>query len=157
MLVSPLPPSFLDIYSPSTSSRGYNVLCMVISFIVLWFICLRFSLAHFTKGPEYQTRVTAQVFIPLIRFLLASFSFLVFLRYSFSIFSFISTCLMVSASKMPKYLYVSFYLGVLILSWFGNSIPSVRCRLPLFIISMAQFLNVKFHSYVLSEYSNCKY
>ena len=107
MLASPLPPSFLETYSLSTSSLGYNALCMVISFLVLWSICLSSCLVHLRKGPEYLTRGTAQVFIPLMRFLLESFvssSFLVLLRYSFRIMSFIFTCLMVSGSKIPKYL-----------------------------------------------------
>ena len=43
---------------------------------------------------------------------------------------------MVSTFKMPKYLLV--FPSVLILSWFGGSIPSVRCPLPLFISSIAQ-------------------
>ena len=82
MLASPLPPSFLGTYSLSTSSLGCNALCMVISFLVLWFICLSSSLVHLRKGPENLTRGTAQVFIPSIRFLLESFvssSFLVLL------------------------------------------------------------------------------
>ena len=86
MLASPLPPSFRDTYSPSTSSLGCNALCMVISFLVLWSICLSSSLFHLRNCPEYLMRSTAQVFIPLIRFLLLSFvliSFLVLLRYSF--------------------------------------------------------------------------
>ena len=106
ILASPLPPSFLGTYSLSTSSLGCNALCIVISFLVLWSICLSSSLVHLRKGPEYLMRGTTQVFIPLIRFLLESFvssSFLVLLRYSFWILSFISTCLMVSASKIPKY------------------------------------------------------
>ena len=89
MLASPLPPSFLDTYSLSMSSLGCNVLCMVISFLVPWSIYLSSSHVHFKKGPEYLARETAQVFIPLIRFLLHSFvssSFLVLLRYSFLIF-----------------------------------------------------------------------
>ena len=99
-------PSFLDTYSLSTSSLGCYALCMVISFLVLRSICL-FSLVLIKKGPEYLTSGTAQVFILLIRFLLDSFvssSFLVLLRNSFWIFPFISTCLMVSTSKMPNYL-----------------------------------------------------
>ena len=94
-------------YSLWTSSLGCYAFCMIISFLVLWSICLCSSLVHFKKSPEYLTRGTAQVFIPLIRFLLDSFvssSLLVLLRNSFLIFSFISTCLMVSASKIPKYL-----------------------------------------------------
>ena len=124
MLVSHLPPSLLDTYSLSTPSLWCNVLWIVISFLVLWSICISSSLVHFTKGPEYLTRGTVQVFIPLIRFLLDSFvssGILVLLSYSFLILSFISTCLMVSASKIPKYLYVSFSPSVLILSWFGSS------------------------------------
>ena len=49
------------------------------------------SLCHFKNGPEYLTRDTAQVFIPLIRFLQHSFvlsSFLILLRYSFLFFFF---------------------------------------------------------------------
>ena len=90
MLVSPLPPSFLGTYSLSTYSLGCNALCMVISFRVLWSICLSSLQVHFKDDPEYLTRETAQVFIPLIRFLLYSFissSFLVLLKYSFFIFS----------------------------------------------------------------------
>ena len=40
---------------------------------------------------------------------------------------------------MPNYLYVSFFLSVLTLSWFGSSVISVRFRLPLFLSSMAHF------------------
>ena len=86
MLAIPLPPSFLGTYSLSTSSLVCNALCLVISFLVLWSIYLSSSLIHLRKGPEYLKRGTAQVFIPLIRFLLESFvssSFLVLLRYSF--------------------------------------------------------------------------
>ena len=132
MLGSPLPLSFLHTYSLSTSSLVCKALCIVISFLVLWSISLSFSLVHLIKGPEYLTRDTAQIFISLIKFWLLSFvssSFLVLRRYSILIFSFISTCLMVSASKMPKYL---------IIFWFGSYIHSVTCCLPLFITSIAQ-------------------
>ena len=94
MLVSLLPPSFLDTYSLSTSSLECKALCIVISFLVLWFICLSSSVVYFKNGPEYRTRGTAQVFISFIKFLLyslASSGFLVLLRYAFSTFSFIST------------------------------------------------------------------
>ena len=86
MLASPLSPSFLGTNSRSTSSLGCNALCMVISFLVLWSICQSSSVVHLRKGPEYLTRSTAQVFIPLIRFLLLSFvssSFLVLLNFVF--------------------------------------------------------------------------
>ena len=69
-----------------------------------------------------------------------SSNFLLLQRFSFSIFSLISTCLMVTASNIPKYLLVSFSPSVLMTTWFSSSTPSVRwCRLPLFITSMAHF------------------
>ena len=51
-----------------------GVWCMVISLFVFWFICLSSSLVHFKNGPSYLTRRAAQIFIPLIRFLLYRFS-----------------------------------------------------------------------------------
>ena len=102
MLVSPLPPSLLDTYDLSTSSLRCNGLYMVISFLVLWSICLSSSLIHFKNGPEYLTRKKAQILIPLTRFLLWSSGSSEILFFKF--FSFISTCLIVSASQIPKYL-----------------------------------------------------
>ena len=147
MLVSPLPSSLIETYHLSTSSLGCKASCIVISFLALWSICLSSSLVHLRKGPEYLTSGTAPVFIPLIRFLLFSFvlsCFLVLLKYSFWILYFISSCLMVPASKMPKYLQVSFSTSVLILSWFGSSIPSVRCH---FSLQALHIFHAKFHSY----------
>ena len=72
MLVSPRPPCFLCTYSLSTSSLGIEALCVVTSFLV-------------KNGPEYLTRKTTEVFIPLMRFPRYIFSgnFLVILRYCF--------------------------------------------------------------------------
>ena len=64
---------------------------------------------------------------------------------------------MVSVSKIPKYLYVSYSPSALIFFKFGNSIPSVICRLPLFIISMAHIFNAKFHPYIFTVYPHCLY
>ena len=47
----------------SKSSLGCKDLCMVISFLVLWSICLRSSLIHIKNGPEYRSSRTAKVFI----------------------------------------------------------------------------------------------
>ena len=69
VLVSPLPPSFLDAFSLSTSSLAYKALCIVISFLVLVSICLSSSLVHFKNGLENLTSGTAHVFVPFIRFL----------------------------------------------------------------------------------------
>ena len=109
MLVSPLLPSFLDTYNLSSSSLECKTLCMVISFLVLWSICLCFSHVHIKNGPDYLPRGTAQAFISLRRFLqhsLVSCSFYVLLIYSFFflILSFISTSFGVSVSTIPKYL-----------------------------------------------------
>ena len=92
VLASPLPPLCLGRYSLSMLSFGCNAFRIVISFLGLWSICWSSSLAHFKNGPEYLTRGTAQVFISLMRFLLYSLilsGFLVLLRYSFLIFSFV--------------------------------------------------------------------
>ena len=56
MLVSPLSPFFLDTYSLSTSSLECYALYMVISFLVLWYICLISSLVHFKNGLKYLMR-----------------------------------------------------------------------------------------------------
>ena len=141
MLVSLLPPSFLDTYSQSTSSLVCNALCMVISFLVFWSICFSPSLVHFKNAPKYLTRDTAQVFIPLISFMFYSFfssSFLVLLRYSFLIF-FFHLHLFDGVSFQDAQVFVGLLFSERSFSWFGSSIPSVRRRLPLFMTSMAHF------------------
>ena len=83
MQAIPLPPSFLNTYSLSTSSLGCKALYIVISFLVLWSICWSYSFVDLKNGPEYLTRAIAQVFILLMRFLLRillSSNFLVLLR-----------------------------------------------------------------------------
>ena len=80
--------SFRDIYCLSTSSLGCKALCLFICFLVLCFICFRFSPVYFKNGPEYLTRDTASILVLFIRFLLYSFvpnSFLL-PRYSFLFF-----------------------------------------------------------------------
>ena len=84
----PLSP-FLDTYSLSMSSFRCRDLRIVINLFILWSICLSSSLVPFQNSPEYLTRGSAQVFIPLMKFLwqsLVSRSFLILLRYSFLIF-----------------------------------------------------------------------
>ena len=88
----------------SQSSLGCKASCIVISFLLLLSIRRNSSLVLFKNGPEYLTSGSAQVFIPLMRFMLQSLlsnSFLVWLRYLI-IFSFISNCFMLSASNIPK-------------------------------------------------------
>ena len=81
--------SFLETSRLSMLFLECKALCIVINFLVLWYICLSSSLLHFKDGPEYLTRRTAQEFIALMRFLLQRLvlnSFLILLRYSFLIF-----------------------------------------------------------------------
>ena len=124
ILVSPFRPSFLD--TKSLSSLGCKVLCIVINFLVLFSISLSF-LVHFKNGLVHITRGTAQVFISLMRFLLQSIVLRRFFR-SFEVLlsyiSFISACLIVSASDISESLSFSFSPSVLILFRFGSSIPS---------------------------------
>ena len=141
MLSSLLPP-FLGTYSLTTSSLECKALCMVICFHIFCFICLNSPRIHFKYGLEFATLGTALVFIPFIKFLLFSLfsnSFLVLLRYASLIFTFISTCLIMSASNYPMHLYVSFSPCDLIFSWFGSSISSVFYRFQFFITSIAYF------------------
>ena len=82
MLARPLLP-FLDTYSLSTSSLGCKALCIVTSFLVLWFIWWSSFLVLFKNGPEYLTWEIVLVFIYLLIFLLCclvSSSFFVLLR-----------------------------------------------------------------------------
>ena len=66
MLASPLLPSFLDTYCLPMSSLGCNALCMIISFLVLWSICLSSSLIHFMYGLEYLMRGTLLLLLLLL-------------------------------------------------------------------------------------------
>ena len=103
MLAGPFPLSFLDTYRLPMSSLGYKAWSILYSDPFCW----SSSLVHYKNGPRDLIRGTAQVFIPLMRFLhygLVSGSFFVLLRYYILSFSLISTCLMVSASNNPKYL-----------------------------------------------------
>ena len=117
MLASPLPPSFLDTYILSLLSLGCKGLCIVISFLVLWFICLSSSFVHFSFVILKRGSLSVCLFdeIPVC--------FREFFRSS-DIFYFLS-CLMASASNISKFFQDSFCPSVLILSWFGTSFLSV--------------------------------
>ena len=86
ILVRPLPPVFLISIVRQHYLWDENALCIVISFLVL--VHLSSSRVYFNNDPKYPTRVTAQLSIPLIRFLqydFVSICFLVLLRYHFLI------------------------------------------------------------------------
>ena len=64
--------------SYSISSPWCKTLCIDINFVVLLFIFLGFSLVQFKKDRKHFTWEIAEVCIPLIRFILAEFSFKTF-------------------------------------------------------------------------------
>ena len=79
-----------------------------------WFFTGVWVTTSLLKSPGL---LSANLFIHLMRFLGCSFvscSFLVLLRYLFFILSFISACLMLPVSNIPKYLKVSFSPRILI-------------------------------------------
>ena len=86
--------------------------CCVISILALiWLVLTALFCTAIRRDSVSLLKFTflrhVKVFVSLIRLQSESYvssSFLVLLRYSFWILSFISICLMVSASKMPKYL-----------------------------------------------------
>ena len=129
-------------HSLSMLSPECKKLCKVNNFLVLWSICLSYSLVHFKNGQEYFTTGTVQVYIPVMRFLLQSLvsrSFLILQRHSFLMFSLISVCLLVSVSNIYKFFKFSFSPKILLISWFGFSILSVASVFQLFVFSMAHF------------------
>ena len=105
MLANSLPP-FL------ATSLKCKALCIVMSFLVLWFICWSSSLIHFKNGPKYLSMGTIQLFIPLMRFLPCGLVSDSFFRspevFFFWIFSFIYAYIMVSASNITKYCWFPF-------------------------------------------------
>ena len=118
--------------------------------LFLWSICWSSYLVHFKNGPESLTRSTAQLFIPLMIFLLRSLvssSFLVLLTYYF--FSFFSFRIFNDVHSQGFQVFVGFLFS-------ERSIPSVLCHFPLFIISMTQFSTANaFHIFSLYILTVC--
>ena len=67
ILIRPLPPSFLDMYSLSTLLLRCKALCIVIIFLVLRSKAKSSSLFQSRKGAEYRMTATAHVLIALIK------------------------------------------------------------------------------------------
>ena len=113
------------------SSLWYKGLRIVTKFLVLSSICLSSSLVHFKNDLEYLT---------------TGISFEKFSSWSeefFSYFSFISACLMVSASSFLKYCTFSFSLSVFILSWFVRLISLHYFCFPIFHYEHGAFFTTK--------------
>ena len=92
----------------------------------LQFFCLLVHLSKFLLGPSSRNCSDVSTFNEIFA---AEFD----LRCSF-ICSFISACLMVSASNIPKNLKFSFFPSVQIFSWFYSSIPSIVFFFPHFLL-----------------------
>ena len=89
---------------------------------------------RFKNGPEYLTRETVLWWSYCFwAFGFKKFFFFCSSRVRFSYFSLISSFLTVSASNIP------YFPSVLMLSWFGSSIPSFDSLSPRFIMSIAHF------------------
>ena len=112
-LVSRVSPSFFDTYILSTSSLGCRAICIVISFLVLWSICLGFLWSTSRMAPSILWGRQ-----PKYLSLLWDFCYVFFF--------FVLSCFFV----LLKYSFL-FFLSSLLLWWY---------RFPLFIISMIQFL-----------------
>ena len=132
---------------------------MLISFLVLWSIWLS-SLIHFTKCPEYVTRGTAQVSIPLIKFQLDRFVWSSFLGSSEIIFInlFFHFHLFDSVSRQDSQEFVCFLFSErsnLVLTWSFHS--ASQMLFATFSLLAWYIFYAKFHSYVLTVYSNGVY
>ena len=115
--------------------------CIIINFLILSSVCLYSFFVYFKNGSEYLTSRTAQVFIPLMRFLqqnLVSRSFLVLLRYTLLIHFFLRLCL---------FDYICFpYSQVLVASLpppLSLSLSASKCILDLVVL----FISLLFFSY----------
>ena len=69
-MASSLPPSLLDTNSLSTSSLWCKALCLVISFLTLWSICLSSSLVHLVSYEGGSPRIYSFDKVPAIEFCL---------------------------------------------------------------------------------------
>ena len=166
--MSPLALSFLDKYRLSMSSLGCKVLCRVIIFVVLLSIYLSSSLVHSKKDSRYLTRITAQVFISLMKFLQLGFK-----KFSFSsdilvsyFFFLLWWCQLPIFLSTNKFLFLQVFwclpdLPVLLFLWFLFFYYSARkmfqLRIPflypgcIFLLFVWEFL-VLFHFWQISGY-----
>ena len=150
---------FFSWYISSMLSLICKVLCIFINFLVFCSICQSSSHLHLKNSPEYISRRTAQVFIPLMRFLLQSLvssCLLILLRNSLLIVSFIPVCLMVSTYNVLNYLDFFFLkCSDAFLIW---SFYFLYCFSFLFFHYQHEtFFNAKFHYKILAVYSRTLY
>ena len=130
-------------------SLGYNALCIVINFLIFWSICLISFFVHLRNSPEYTTGSTAQVFIPLFRFLKHSRS-----SWGLSFHFFFHLHLFNGVLRTCS-------ISFLQVSW--RILDFVVLFLPLIFFSHfshfqhGSHFSAKVHSYILTVYSYCLY
>ena len=134
--------TFLNTYRLSTSSLGCKALCMVISFLIpgsfvwnfLWFTLRRISSILRGVQPSYLPLLwgSCNVICSQVGF---SFSWdtLIYFFFHFHLFDDISF------QYSQVFVWFLFSVGSDFFSRFGCSIPSVMCRLLLFITRRAHF------------------
>ena len=118
----------------STSYLGCKALCMVLSFLVFWYICWSSPLAHFKKDSEWD------IFIPLmsscdIVWFRVVFSISCDIPFNFFFHRYLWWLLPIFLRICKFHLLREFWF----FSLFGSSIPIIICRFPLLIINMAHF------------------
>ena len=113
-----------------------------------------FVQCHFKNSPEYLTSWTAQVFIPLIRFLLYSFvssCFLVLLRYSFLFFLSSPPIWWCHLPIFPSICWSPFLRAF----WFLLNLVVrflLSCVISRFSLLASRIFYAKLHSYILTVY-----
>ena len=128
-----LPLTFLNIYSLFISSLGYMVLCIAMWLRVLFSICWSSSLVYIRRSRVSDERDSSDIsfwsdFCDIVCFLVPLE--IPFLKFFFRLHLF---------DDLRFRVVVRFFSKRSDFSWFCNSIPSVICRFPLFIISKAYF------------------
>ena len=126
------------------------------SWVILFSICWSSSLVHFKNGPEYLTRGTEHVFIPLMRFLLRSLlssssEEIFFLIFFFHLRMFDGVRFQYSSICEFHFLQAFWFL-----------LDFVVLFLPPFVVFRFSLLHdiffyAKFHPYVFTIYSHCLY
>ena len=142
MDIKPLSPSFLGIYNLSTSDLGCNASYMVNNFLIFLSTVCSSLFPQLTNAAEYLNKDNAQVLIPRTKLPPFSFYFKTFLNlliYSFQTFNFMFSSKNLSASKIPKYLYLSPSCNDLIILPPGNSIPTDFTTFHFSITNIAHF------------------
>ena len=130
--MSLLPPSFLDSYSQYIDLM-HRFLVLRTIFKILYSSTSRMVPTILQGGQPERLSLWLDFYYIVWFPVVFSFSGDTLFHFFFHCDSFDGVCFQYSQ------VFFFFLLNILIFSWFGSSIPSVMCRLLLFIIIMAQF------------------